>query len=178
MSSLFTNAIAGISNTYSTLSSKYTNGITLENLLSATKDTTVTSNVNTSFLNYLKSNFSSIDKDNDGKISSNDISNLMNNINNQGMTYNEIAQLCANNGLGDSSLLSTVLTYFNQIDADKDGKVTNSEIQQFKTKAQAEKIKNEYGGFKPSSMSVFYDDGLSNESTSILDGLYPDVSSL
>ena len=71
-------------------------------------------------------------------------------------------------------MLTNVLTYFNQIDTNKDGRVTNAEIQAFNLKADEERLKTEYGSFRSSSMSVFYgEEGSDDEPSSLVDTLYP-----
>ena len=174
--SLLVNAVSGLTNTYSILSQSYPNGVTLENLNNS--DNYKNLNLNKSFLSYLSSNFQNIDKDKDGVINANDITNLTNNLNAQGLSYNELVQLCAQNGLGSSSLLSTVLTYFNDIDTNGDGKVSNSEITAWSNKVQEEKVKSELNAYKPSNMSLFYVDDTSSDSSSILDGRSPDLDNL
>lgn len=175
-SSLLTNVISGLTNTYSVLASQYPQGVTLEDLLKSVKNTTVYSNLNSSFLSYLTSNFKNIDTNGDGKIDANDMNSLLNSINTQGLTYNEIVQLC-NQGNCDTSLMNTVLRYFNKIDTNGDGKVSNSEINAFKLKAEEEKMKTEMNSFKASSMSVFYSDGTDETPSSLIDNLYPDFDS-
>ena len=101
------------------------------------------------------------------------MSNLTSKLSQSGLSYQELCQLCSS-GMGSSDVLSNVLTYFNQIDTNKDGRVTNAEIQAFSLKADEEKLKTEYQSFKPSSMSVFYSDSDSeSEPSSLIDNLYP-----
>lgn len=173
---IFANALSGLTSTYSILAKNSANGggITIEDLTNPSSTVLQQLGGNMSFAQFLSSNFASIDKDGDGKISSTDLSNLTNKLSQNGLTYQEICQL-SSSGMGSSDTLSNVLTYFSQIDTNKDGRVTNSEIQQFGLKADEEKLKTEYQTFKPSSMSVFYgDEGSSDDkSSSLIDNLYP-----
>ena len=85
----------------------------------------------------------------------------------QGMTYEEIATLCSTNG--SNSLVNTVLTYFNEIDKNGDGRVTNEEITAFSMEEERDRLEDEYGKFRPSSMSVFYEaDSSADDWTSVL----------
>ena len=108
--SLLSSAMAGLSSTYSTLmsnSSASGKGLTLDDL-SNVDDTTINKlGNNYSFLQYLTSNFKSVDKDGDGVITGNDMNTMMNTMQSKGMTYNEIQALCMN-GNADTTLLSTV----------------------------------------------------------------------
>lgn len=172
---LFSTALSGLSNTYSILAknSSTSGGLSIEDITNPSSTVLQQLGGNTTFAQFLSSNFAAIDKDGDGKISSSDMSNLTNKLAQNGLSYEEICQLCSS-GLGSSDMLSNVLTYFNQIDTNKDGRVTTAEIQAFSLKADEEKLKTEYKSFKPSSMSVFYSDGESDEEpSSLIDNLYP-----
>lgn len=172
---IFATALSGLTNTYSILAKNSTNsnGLTIEDITNPSSTTLQQLGNNTTFAQFLSSNFASIDQNGDGKIDANDMSNLTNKLSQNGLTYEEICQLCSS-GLGDSTTLSNVLTYFNQIDKNKDGRVTNAEVQAFALKAEEEKLKTEYQSFKPSSMSVFYGEESSNDkASSLIDNLYP-----
>lgn len=172
---LFTTALSGLQNTYSILAknSSTTGGITIDDLTNP--DSTVLSQLgyNTTFAQFLTSNFAAIDKDGDGTISATDMSNLTNKLSQNGLTYEELCQLCSS-GMSGSDMLTNVLTYFNQIDTNKDGRVTNAEIQSFNLKADEERLKTEYNTFRSSSMSVFYGtEDSDSEPSSLVDNLYP-----
>lgn len=172
---LFATALSGLQNTYSVLAKNSTNneGITIDDLTNPSTTVLQQLGGNMTFAQFLSSNFAAIDKDGDGTISSADMSNLTNKLSQNGLTYEELCQLCSS-GLVSSDTLSNVLAYFNQIDTNKDGRVTNAEIQAFNLKADEEKLKTEYQSFKPSSMSVFYgDDSSDSEPSSLIDNLYP-----
>ena len=172
---LFTNALTGLSTTYSILAknSSTSGGLTIDEINNPSSTVLQQLGYNTTFAQFLSSNFAAIDKDGDGKISADDMSNLTSKLSQSGLSYQELCQLCSS-GLGGSDVLTNVLTYFNQIDTNKDGRVTNAEIQAFNLKADEEKLKTEYKSFKPSSMSVFYSDSDSDsEPSSIVDNLYP-----
>ena len=127
-------------------------------------------------MQYLTSNFKSFDKDGDGEISSTDMSNIMNTMQSQGLTYGEIQALCMN-GNCDSTLLSTVLTYFNKIDSNGDGRVTSEEITKFSINCQRDEVEQKYKSYRASQTSLFYNDGVEDDTTSILDTLRPDLNS-
>ena len=112
---LLAGAMSGLANTYSTLMSESSSGsgISMDDLSNLSSKQMLNLGGNYSFVQYLTSNFSNIDQDGDGKITGNDLQNLMNTMQSKGLTYNEIQSLCATGNV-NSSLLSTVLTYFNQ----------------------------------------------------------------
>lgn len=172
---LFANALSGLQNTYSILAKNTTNtgGITIDDLTNPSTTVVQQLGGNMSFAQFLTSNFSAIDKDGDGTISATDMSNLTNKLSQNGLTYEELCQLCSS-GMSGSDMLTNVLTYFSQIDTNKDGRVTNAEIQAFNLKADEERLKTEYGSFRSSSMSVFYgEEGSETEPSSLIDNLYP-----
>ena len=171
---LFASALSGLQNTYSILAQNSKNGgITIDELTNPTNTAVQQLGGNMTFAQFLTTNFSAIDQNGDGKIDSNDMSNLTTKLSNNGLSYEELCQLCSS-GMSGSDMLTNVLTYFNQIDTNKDGRVTNAEIQAFNLKSDEERLKTEYQSFRPSSMSVFYgDDSSDSEPSSLIDNLYP-----
>lgn len=172
---LFTSALSGLTGTYSILAKANSSAsLSLSDLTNPSSTVMSQLGTNTSFLQYLTNNFSAIDSDGDGKISSTDISKLSQTMQQKGLTYNEIAQLCASGSSGmSSSLTDTVLTYFNQIDKNHDGRVTSQEISEFGINQDKHKMEDKYKSFKASSMSVFYaSDAGQDDTSSVLDSLY------
>lgn len=173
---IFMTALNGLANTYSVLAqnSASKGGVTIEEITNPNNSVLQQLGNNTTFAQFLSSNFASIDRDGDGKISATDMSNLTSKLSEKGLTYEEICQLCST-GLGSSDMMNNILTYFDQIDTNKDGRITNAEIQAFGLKAEEERLKTEYQSFKSSSMSVFYTDESSSDekASSLIDNLYP-----
>lgn len=177
--SLLASAMAGLSSTYSTLmssSSSSGKGLTLDDLSNVSSTTLLSLGNNYSFLQYLTTNFASLDKDGDGEITGTDLSNLMSTMQSQGLTYSELQSLCAT-GNGDTTLLSTVLTYFNKIDANGDGRVTSDEITKFSYDAQRYEVEAKYKSYKASNTSLYYNDGVEDDTSSVLDSLQPNLNS-
>ena len=79
---LLASALSGLSNTYSILAqnSKNKNGLTIEEITNPSTTVLQQLGNNTTFAQFLSSNFAAIDKDGDGAISSTDMSNLTNTI--------------------------------------------------------------------------------------------------
>ena len=164
---LFTQASSAISSTFSALAESGSGGVTLEQIKKATSSDNNGTNINSSFLSYLTTNFSSIDKNGDGTIDESDLNSYLSNLSRQGMTYEEVATLCASNG--SNSLANTVLAYFDEIDKNGDGRVTSAEITAFSMDAERDKLEDEFGKFKPTSMSVFYEaDSSADDWTSVV----------
>lgn len=169
--SLFSSVSSGLNNTYSVLSSTFKDGITLANLSSANATTALNSNsLSSNFKSYLATNFKTLDKNADGTISTDELNNLTNSIANTGLTREQLYQLGTTSGMS-SSLLETVSNYFDEIDTNKDGKVTNAEIKEFGAKSSMEKQKEEDLEKKLTNMSTYYETSNSNTG-SLLDYKY------
>lgn len=173
-SSLFSGINAGLTNSFSLLSSQYSDGLTLENLNAALTNTNVTNtSYGSTFASYLTTNFNSVDKNGDGTISADEIQTLMNNMATQGLTREQIMSLGASSGMS-TSLQETVLSHFDDIDANHDGKVTNAEINAYGVNSDIEKQKIEDRNRIVNNMSMFYGDDLTEYEGSIMDYRYLD----
>jgi len=170
--SMFTGINAGLTNAFNLLSSQYSDGITSENLNKALTNSNLLNNsaYNANFAAYMTGNFNNIDSNKDGKISADEIQNLMNQMATQGLTREQIASLGASSGLS-TSLQETVLNHFDQIDKNHDGKVTNQEIQRYGVESDLEKQKVSDRNRLVNNMSMFYDTD-SNYEGSLLDYRY------
>lgn len=166
-SSLFTSAIAGLNSNYLLLLNG-NQSLTMENLLNPS-----TANlqyaVNQTFRSYLMTNFNTIDMDGDGQISTQDLSGHVSRLKTQGMTYNELSQLCANGGSSMSSLLDTVLSNFNEIDANHDGRITQGEINAYRINKEIKDVKEKYPKIDPSRMSLYTETNVDTTKTSPTD---------
>jgi len=172
--SMFTGINAGLTNAFSQLSNQYSEGVTLENLNKAlTNSNTLTnSNINATFASYMTNNFNSIDSDTDGKISSAEIQQLMSQMATQGLTREQIVALAGSSGIS-TSLQETVLTHFDEIDKNKDGKVSNQEIQLYGVESDIYKQKTADMNRIISKMSLFHETSDVSDS-SLLDYKYLD----
>jgi len=162
-SSLFTSAISGLNSNY-LLMLNGASGLTLENILNPECDA-VKYTVNQTFRSYMMTNFNQIDMDGDGKITTNDVNSYVTKLKTQGMTYQELSQLCSTNGTSMSSLLDTVLSNFSEIDKNRDGRITQAEINEYRINEQIKDVKAEHSKVNPSKMSVFYDADVDTETT-------------
>ena len=173
-SSLFSGINAGLTNSFALLSSQYEDGLTLENLNKSLTNTNITNTAyGSTFASYLTNNFNSIDSNSDGTISADEIQRLMSNMATQGLTREQIMSLGASSGMS-TSLQETVLSHFDDIDTNKDGKVTNQEINAYGVNSEIEKQKIEDRNRIVNNMSLFYGDDLTEYEGSMLDYRYLD----
>ena len=173
-SSLFTGFNSGLTNTYSLLANQYKDDITLDNLNKALTNTNVTNTAyGSTFASYLTSNFNTVDKNGDGKISAEEIQNYMSNMARQGLTREQIMTLGSVNGMSNS-LQETVLSHFDDIDANHDGKVTSQEISSYGVNSQVEKQKVADRNRTVNNMSLFYGNEDNKYEGSLLDYRYLD----
>ena len=174
--SMFTGVNAGFTNAFAQLSGQYTDGVTLENLNKALTNTNITNNAyTTTFASYMTNNFNNIDSNKDGKISAEEIQNLMGQMATQGLTREQIIALAGSSGMS-TSLQETVLAHFDDIDKNHDGKVTNQEIQQYGVESDLEKQKIADRNRLVNNMSMYYDNETDYEG-SLLDYRYIDNES-
>ena len=176
---LLTTAMAGLTNTYSTVMSGKSStgaGLTLNDLSDLSPQTMMNLGNNYTFLQYMTTNFKDLDQDGDGQITGNDLNNLMTTMQAKGLTYNQIQQLCAS-GNCDKTLLSTVLTYFNKIDSNGDGRITSEEITKFSFDNQRNEVEAKYKSYRATSASLYYNDNLEDDTSSVLDSLLPHLNS-
>ena len=166
-SSLFTGAISSLNSNYLLLLNGNT-GLTLDNILNPSSDD-IKYTVNQTFRSYLMSNFNQIDMDGDGTISQEDLSGYTTKLQTQGMTYSELSQLCASGSGSMSSLLDTVLSNFNEIDSNNDGRVTQAEINAYRINEEIKEVKEKYPKIDPTKMSMFYETDTSNDASSSTD---------
>ncbi len=173
--SMFTGINSGFTNSFAQLSNQYGDGLTLENLTNALSNTEFTKNAaNTTFASYMTNNFNSIDSDKDGVISASEIQDLMSRMATQGLTREQIMALAGSSGM--TSLQETVLSHFDDIDKNHDGKVSNQEIQSYGVESDLEKQKIADRNRMVNSMSMFYGNDTKYEG-SLLDYRYLDDES-
>lgn len=169
--SMFSGINSGLTNTFAQLTSKYKDGLTLENLTSSLNDSNlINTTYGATFASYMTNNFTNLDSDGDGKISASEIQNIMSQMAAQGLTREQIISLGGASGLS-TSLQETVLNHFDQIDKNKDGKVSNQEIQAYGVESDLEKQKIADRNRMVNNMSMFYDTD-SNYEGSLLDYRY------
>lgn len=157
---------SGLSSTYSLLASQYPNGLTLENISEARTKTSNTNVLNQSFASYLQTNFSSIDKNGDGIITSEEMNNLSNTLSTQGLTKEELTQLYASgsSGLSDSTM-TKILEHFDEMDTNHDGRITSAEISAYDVNCARMEVEDDFNNRKATDMSVFYGDNSASTDT-------------
>ncbi len=157
---------AGLTNTYAYLASQYPNGLTLENLTEARGKTSNLNVLNQSFASYLQNNFTNIDKDGDGIITSQEMDNLSNLISTQGLTKAELTQLYASGGSGLSeSTITKILEHFDEMDTNHDGRITSAEISAYDVNCARMEVEDEFNNRRAADMSVFYGDSSTSTDT-------------
>ena len=161
--SLLTGIYAGVTNTYSYLAQLNPDGVTLDSISNARTDSKNYLNLNQSFASYLQTNFNAIDKDGDGIIGSDEITNYTNMLSSQGLTRAQLTQLAASGASGLSSdTINNILEHFDEMDTNHDGKITSEEISAFSLDASRQEKIDEYNYKRASNMSTFYGDDSSS----------------
>ncbi len=155
--SLFSGIYSGLNNTYSYLSSISPDGLTLDSINEARADSSKTQYINPTFASYLQTNFNSIDKDNDGIISSEEMTNLTNRMSAQGLTKAELTQMYASGASGLSTdTINNILEHFDDMDTNHDGRITSAEISAYSVNSARMEKEDEFNNQFATNMSVFY----------------------
>ena len=173
-SSILAGISSGLTNTYSYLAAQYSDKVTLENINKARTDSKTANLINQSFASYLQTNFNNIDKDKDGIISAEEITNITNIISTQGVTKQELSDLFASGASGlSASTVENILEHFDEMDANHDGRITGAEISAYNVDSSRQKKEDEFNDRKANNMSVFYgNDDSAGDSYSILSYKY------
>jgi len=165
-SSIIASISSNLANTYSYLASLYPeDGVTYKNITAARNDNTNYLTLNQSFASYLQTNFSSFDKDGDGIISADEMSKATNTMTSSGVSRTELSQLAAS-GAYSSEQLSKIMDNFDDIDTNKDGRVTSEEIAAYTCSCAKQERMDEANYRKATQMSVFYGEDNSSEDVS------------
>lgn len=155
--SLLTGIYSGLTNTYSYLAQLNPEGVTLESINKARTDSKNSLNLNQSFASFLQTNFKSIDKDSDGVIGAEEISNFTNILSTKGLTREELTQLIASGTSGLSQdTINKILEHFDEMDTNHDGRITSAEITAYGYSASRQEKEDEFNNQKATDMSVFY----------------------
>ena len=136
--------------------------------------------MNQSFASYLQTNFNAIDKDGDGIIGSDEITNYTNTLTTQGLTRTQLTQLAASGASGLSSdTINNILEHFDEMDTNHDGKVTSAEIAAYGYGASKQEKIDEFNHQRATNMSTFYADESSStpDSYSMLSYRYKNYNS-
>lgn len=161
--SLLSGIYSGLTNTYSYLAQLNPKGVTYDSISEARTDSKTSLNVNQSFASYLQNNFSNIDKDGDGIIGSEELTNFTNMLSRQGLTKEELIQLAASGASGLSTeTLNNILEHFDDMDKNHDGKITSAEITAYGYESSKQEKIDEYNYQRATNMSTFYGDDSSS----------------
>ncbi len=165
-SSIIANISNNLSNTYSYLASLYPeDGVTLKNIAAARNDNTNYLTLNQPFASYLQNNFGQIDRDGDGVIGADEMNNLTNTISMSGASRAELTQL-AMSGAYSGESINKILDHFDEIDTNKDGRVTSAEISAFTYSANKQEMMDEQNHKFATGTSLFYADESASELSS------------
>lgn len=173
-SSLFAGITSGLTSTYSILANASSGNVTLSNIASTMGNSAYSGSINPTFASYIQSNFSSLDTNHDGTLSSAELSQVTNMMNATGMTRAQLSQLGSATGLS-SQQMGQVLDHFVEIDTNGDGRVTAAEINAYNLTSAMEKKETEFKNRAAATMSVFYGDedaGSKTDSSSLLSYKY------
>jgi len=151
----------GVQRAYGLLNQENADGVSLDELSDLSNLTTL----DIPFAQFIKDNIGSIDSNGDNNITQDELNNMMSTMQNQGYTYNQLLSMSIGTSSTNQSLLETVLADFDKIDSNKDGKVSQAEIDIYNLDKEIEDKKTELSEVKASTFSVFYSDSTSDTDT-------------
>ncbi|MCD8378276.1 MAG: EF-hand domain-containing protein [Candidatus Gastranaerophilales bacterium] len=167
-SSLFAGVNSSLTNSYAILSNLYSDGLTKKNLTKALTNTTVLSSTyGSTFASYLSSNFSTLDKNNDGTLSASEVQSLLTQVSTRGLTREQVSSLGSMSGVSTDTQ-ATILDHFTEIDTNGDGYVTSSEVQGYILQSKIENQKVKDTNKMINRTSLFYGDDDADDDTSSL----------
>ena len=147
------NTLMGFNRVYQNLNTDEVNGLTKDELAKLTSLT----GYDLPFAQMLSNDFSKIDKNNDGTISTEEYQKLLSSFQTNGVTYEQLYNLVSQNyGIGNKSLLETVLNNFSKVDKNHDGRVTEIEMNTYLADTEIDKKKTELFDRSLDDMTIFY----------------------
>ncbi len=151
--SLFTAAQSGLQTSLQYLFSQEKEGVTRTALNNAIYNNA--NGVNSSFFQMINSDFATLDKNNDGKLSPDEANKMITNLS-SGLTRNQILQLKAQGAI-DDDLAGKILSNFSKVDTNGDGMVSESEINAYCMDEDIQDKRDEQTNLTIKNMSLYYD---------------------
>ncbi|MCR4880747.1 MAG: EF-hand domain-containing protein [bacterium] len=150
---IFTAAQSGLQTTLQYLYNNNTKGITRDALNKAY--TNNNSGINNTFFQMVSSQFSTLDKNNDGKLTADEANTMLTDLS-SGVTREQITQLVAA-GTIDKDLANKIISNFSKIDTNGDGKVSEAEINAYCMDEDIQSKKDEQKELLIKNMSCYYE---------------------
>ncbi len=152
---LYSNTGMGLNRVYQLLSKGNISGISAEDL--ASFDNLSFSDM--PFVELLKNEFTTADKNNDNKITKEEVGKVLSQMQNNGLSYEQmqiLASQSTNTAGLSKDLLEKALQNFEKIDENNDGKVSESELKAYLINKEIKEKRDKLTEFTASSISVFY----------------------
>ncbi len=172
---LLSGIFSGLTSTYSYLKSQNPDGLTLQGIKDIQGDSEKANMMNGTFASYLQTNFAKIDKDGDGIIAESEMEALTSAMARGGLSKEELIQLYASGASGLSEdTYNMIIQHFEDMDTNKDGKITSAEITAFTVSSAKQEKMDEDTHKRATNMSLFYgeDSSSSVDSYSLLSYKY------
>ena len=149
---IFTAAQSGLQSSIQYLFSNNADGVDRTALNNAIYSNTTTTN--TSFLQMINNQFSTLDKNNDGIITQDEANQMITDLS-TGLTRDQVIQLRAQGSI-DEDLANKIISNFSKMDSNGDGKVSEAEINNYCLNEDIQEKKDEQVKLTLKNMSLYY----------------------
>ena len=149
---IFTAAQSGLQSSMQYLFSNNTDGVDRTTLTNAIYSNTTTTN--SSFLQMINNQFSTLDKNNDGVLTADEANQMITDLS-SGLTRDQVIQLRAQGSI-DEELANKIISNFSKMDTNGDGKVSEAEINNFCLNEDIQDKKDEQVKLTLKNMSLYY----------------------
>lgn len=160
---IFTAAQSGLQTTLRYLYENNKDGITRTSLNKAFSNTGATLGTNNTFFQMVSSQFATLDKNKDGKLTADEANTMLTDLS-SGLTRDQITQLVSS-GTIDKDLANKIISNFAKIDTNGDGKVSEAEINSYCMNEDVQTKKDEQKKLLIKNMSCYYDTDTDDTST-------------
>lgn len=175
---VFLNTATGLQRVFELLNTNNAAGISLNDINNIQNFTNLTSS-DVPFIQFLNSEFKTFDADNDGIISSEELNKVLSSFQEKGFTYEQLFNIINQTNMymskSQQEMLENVLENFKKIDTNFDGKVSQSEIDNYNMNKEIDEMKSELNKFKAEDMSTFYVDKTPEKDSESSDDISYDV---
>lgn len=153
---LYLNTEYGLKRVFGILNQDGLNGLSIEELRNYSKI-----GINdASFAQFLEQNFQKINSNQDDNLSVEELNKMVSTITEKGFSYEQLLSITSQGNLSEKTkaMLDNVVSNFQRVDTNGDGKLSSAEIDTYNHDKEVEKKKDKLSEVKSTNFSMFYGD--------------------